>query len=188
VSFLDVIYNAVLNGFASQHSMSESLAAKVDAQGQQIAQILAILNEAPATNVIVGASITLIEGADMQAKKISKAAAIGDFQLLDNGTATATISFVDSVGEPTAPVAGATVATNVVSSDPGIVVALDSTGLVITVSPASPLPTPLPTGVTITATPTITNPDGTTVGPFTAVSQPIDLVAGGPAGASISLS
>jgi len=175
------IYAAIVNGFAGLKSQIESANAKLD-------QILAILNEQPATNVITGAQINLSEGANMQAKKLSKAAAIGDFQLLDNGTATATISFVDSVGEPTAPVAGATVATNVTSSDPGIVVALDSTGLVITVSPASPLPTPLPTGVTITATPTITNPDGSTLGPFTAVSQPIDLVAGGPAGASIALS
>jgi hypothetical protein len=171
------ILDRILSDVDSTRAIAESNAAKLD-------QILAILNEDP----ITGASITLTEGAKMLAKKASKAAAIGDFQLLDNGTATATISFVDSVGEPTAPVAGATVATNVTSSDPGIVVALDSTGLIITVSPASPLPTPLPTGVTITAVPTISNPDGSTLGPFTAVSQPIDLVAGGPAGASIALS
>jgi len=109
-----------------------------------------------------------------------------DFSLLDNGTATGTISFVDAVGEPTSPAAGATVSTTATSSDPGVTVSVDATGLVLAIAPANPLPNPLPTGVVITAAITITNTDGTVLN-FTATSTPIDVIAGGPAGASIAL-
>lgn len=109
-----------------------------------------------------------------------------DFVLSDAGTATGTISFVDSVGEPTVPVSGATVATNPVPSDPGVTVSVDATQLILTITPTTPLPTPLPTGVTITATVVISNPD-TSVITLTAVSAALDVVSGGPAGASISL-
>ena len=177
------ILDRILSDIDSTRAIAESNAAKLD-------QILAILNEQP-SDPIAGAQITLTEGAAMPAKAHAKAAVIGDFQLLDNGTATGTISFVDSVGEPTSPMAGATVGTNVTSSDPGIVPSLDSTGLIVTLAPASPIPNPLPTGVVVTCVVTITNPAGTTpatVGPFTVATQPVDLVAGGPAGASIVLS
>lgn len=160
----------------------------VQANSAKLDQILAILNEPDA---IAGAAITLGEGENSMAKitKHSGAkAVIGDFQLLDNGTALGTISFVDSVGEPTVPAAGATVSTSAVSSDPGITASVDATGLVLTLAPTQPLPVPLPTGVTVTATITITNTDGSVVGPFTATTVPIDLEAGGPAGASITLS
>ena len=188
MSMLDRILAAIVNGFAQQHSQIDAIANRQVSDSAKLDQILAILNEEPATNVIVGASITLSEGAQMIAKKASRAAVIGDFQLLDNGTATGTISFVDSVGEPTVPVAGATVATNVTSSDPGIVPSLDTTGLIVTLTPASPIPVPLPVGVVVTCVVTITNPDASVLGPFTVATQPVDLVAGGPAGASIVLS
>ena len=116
----------------------------------------------------------------------SNAKAKLDFVLSDAGTATGTIYFVDSVGEPTVPQTGATVGTNPTSSDPGVVVSVDSTGLILTISPASPLPNPLPVGVVISATIVITNPDSTTI-TLSAASAPVDVVAGGPAGASISL-
>lgn len=116
----------------------------------------------------------------------SNAKAKLDFVLVDNGTATGTISFVDSAGEATVPQTGATIDTNPASSDPGVVVSVDSTGLILTITPATPLPTPLPVGVTITATVLITNTDGTII-TLTATSAPLDVVAGGPAGASISL-
>jgi hypothetical protein len=165
----------------------EEVKQQLAADTQKLNQILNILLE-PAP--IAGAAITLQEGANMAVKKAAAKAAVADFQLLDNGTATGTISFVDAAGEPTTPQAGATVTTTLAVSDPDLSATIDTTGLVITIGVT--LVTPLPTlpilDITVTATINIANPDGTTVGPLTAVSQGIDLVAGGPAGASISLS
>lgn len=186
MSMLDRILAAVNKLQADLGIITLTLLAQGDqlqVNSQKLDRILSILLE-PAP--IAGAVITL--GGPMGSSKKAPLKASVDFQLADNGTATGTISFVDSVGEPTSPVSGATVATSPTSSDPGITVSVDSTGLILTIAPASPLPTPLPTDVIITASITITNPDGSTVGPFTATSQGIDLVAGGPAGASISLS
>jgi hypothetical protein len=166
VSYLDDIYAVELAN-----------AAKLD-------QILAILS---GPGSVAAAQISAWKGKNM-AKKAAKTAVVGDFQLLDNGTATGTISFVDSVGEPAVLQTGATVSTTVVSSDPDLTPTVDSTGLIITVAVSLQGEPPLPiSGITVTATVNISNPDGTTVGPLTAVSQGIDLVAGGPAGASISL-
>jgi hypothetical protein len=193
MSILDRIYAAVTDAWAQiaatltgQQGQITALQTAVDQANAKLDQIINILLE-PAP--IAGAAITLIEGANMAAKKLAVKAAVGDFQLLDNGTATGTISFVDAVGEPTSPQAGATVTTTLVSSDPDLTATIDSTGLVISiaVSLVTPLPTLPITDITVTATINITNPDGTTVGPLTAASQGIDLVAGGPAGASISL-
>lgn len=178
MNILAVIFAAITNGFAV-------LKAQVESNAQKLDEILAILNQVPATNVIAGAQITL--GAIMKTKNAAKAA-VGDFQLLDNGTATGTISFVDAAGEPAVLQPGATVVTTLAVSDPDLTATIDSTGLVISIAvslqgtPALPI-----TGITVTATVNVTNTDGTTVGPLTAVSQGIDLVAGGPAGASISL-
>lgn len=163
-----------------------NLAGGVAQANSKLDQILSILL-APAP--IAGAAITLTEGALQPMSKRLTSAAVGDFVLQDNGTATGTISFVDAVGEPTVPQTGATVSTTLVSSDPDLTPTIDSTGLVITVTVSLVgLPTLPINDITVTATITITNPDGSTIGPLTAVSQGIDLVAGGPAGASISLS
>jgi hypothetical protein len=185
MNILLLIYTAIVNGFAVLKSQIESANAKLD-------QILAILNESP-DSTLSGISITLTEGApnmSAHAHKLAVKAAITDFTINDDGTATGTISFIDKVGAQTGPPVGATVATNATSSDPGIVPSLDSTGLIVTLTPLNPAPTPLPTGVTVTAVTTVTNPDGTVQGPFTAVTVPIDLVADPDAlaGASISLS
>ena len=154
------------------------------ANAAKLDQILAILG---GPGSIAGIRISALKE-DNMGKKAAKTAVVGDFQLLDNGTATGTISFVDSVGEPATLQTGATVTTTVVSSDPDLTPTVDSTGLIITVAVSLQGLPPLPiSGITITATVSIANPDGTTVGPLTAVSQGIDLVAGGPAGASISL-
>jgi hypothetical protein len=170
-------------------SILDAIYAQELANGQMLAQVLAILNEVPATNVIAGAKITLIEGVNMATKKAVKNATVGDFQLLDNGTATGTISFVDSVGEPAVLQSGATVSTTLAVSDPDLTATIDSTGLVISIAVSLQGTPTLPiSDITVTATINISNPDGTAVGPLTAVSQGIDLVAGGPAGASISLS
>jgi hypothetical protein len=128
----------------------------------------------------------------MFTKHAASATATVDFTLADNGTATGTITFTDAAGYPTTAMPGATVATTLVTSNPALGATIDSTGLVIALAPVAPLPTPLPTDLTVTATINITNPAGTTpatVGPITATNaQGIDLVDGGPFGASISLS
>ena len=165
MSYLDLIYR-----------LEQSNSAKLD-------QILDILKGPPIAGAEVGA---WQEKTTMQKTRVLKAA-VGDFQLQDNGTATAPIGFVDSVGEPAVLQSGATVSTSLTSSDPNLTPTVDSTGLIITVTPS--LATPLPAlpilDITITATVTVTNPDASTIGPFTAVSDGIDLVAGGPAGAQI---
>jgi hypothetical protein len=185
MSKLDQIQNAITAGFALQKEASDALAIQVsDLQGSAN-QILAILNEAP-VSTIAGAQITLVEGANnmQQKKKLAKAGI--DFAILDNGSATGTISFVDTVGVTAVVPAGSTVATSATSSDPGVTVTVDTTGLVLTIAPTQPLASPLPVGVIITAAIVVTNTDGTSES-VTATSQAIDVDAGGPAGASISL-
>jgi hypothetical protein len=115
---------------------------------------------------------------NMDKNKATKAGV--DFQLLDNGTATATVSFVDSVGNPTVAPNGAAPAT-FTSSDPSI-----------TVSATGPLtatltPTALATGVIITASVVVTDPTG--VNPpvtLTGSGNPIDVVAGAASALSIA--
>jgi hypothetical protein len=145
-----------------------------------------VLNILTAPVPIAGTVITLEK--TKMTKKVKVGGTTLDLQILDTGTATGTISFVDSLGEPTVPETGANVSTSVTTSDPGAVASIDSTGLIITISLASPAPNPLPVGVTVTAVTTVSNPDGTTAGPFTAVSPAFDFQAGGPAGTQIVLS
>ena len=71
------------------------------AQLDSITQTLQLILSAvagPATPA--GVVIILTEGALKNMAKKAAGAAV-DFQILDNGTATATLSFVDSLGEPT---------------------------------------------------------------------------------------
>jgi hypothetical protein len=107
-----------------------------------------------------------------------------DFTLLDSGKALATISFVDAAGLPTTSQAGASIATVWNSNNSGVVVVGRADGLNADVSPATP--PVLVSGAVITAGTTITNPDGTIIGPLPASGNPIDVVAGGPAGMSIA--
>jgi hypothetical protein len=167
-------------------SILDAIYAQALSSSANLDQILSILNEVPATNVIAGAKIGPWEVKSMAKAKAVHSAVVGDFQLQDNGTATAPITFTDAVGEPAVLQSGATVSTTLVSSDPDVSASIDSTGQVVTISVTlvSPLPTLPITGITITSTSTITNTDGTTAGPFSATSGPVDLNAGGPAGAT----
>ena len=176
------IFAAIQSGFAAQKSDSDALAAAVQLQSSQLAQILAILTE---PDPIAGADLTF-EGNMSKLHHTSKGKL--KFVLNDNGTATGTISFVDAAGAHTAPAAGATIATTVTSSDPGVTATVDATGLIVTVAPASPLPDPLPQGVVISASVTITDTDGTVLGPFSCddSKDPLNVTAGGPAGATIT--
>lgn len=182
MSILDRILSAINAGFARQQTASNALAEQVQVQGAALAQILAILNE-PAP--IDGVTLTFKENDMSKLHSTSKGKM--KFVLNDNGSATGTISFTDSVGVPTAPAAGASVSTTVTSSDPGVAVAVDATGLIVTATPVTPIPSPIPTGVIVTAVVTVTNADGTVLGPFTCddSADPLNVTATGPAGASI---
>jgi hypothetical protein len=175
VSILDRILTATNNGFAA-------LATQRDLDSARLDQILAILNE---PDPIAGADIHFEEN---MSKLHHSSKGKLKFVLNDNGTATGTISFVDAAGAATTPAAGATIATTVTSSDPGVTASVDATGLIVSVAPASPLPSPLPLGVVISASVTITNTDGTVLGPFPCddSKDPLNVTAGGPAGATIT--
>lgn len=92
-----------------------------------------------------------------------------DFQLKDDGSATATLTPVDAAGLDAAMPAGATVPVWV-SSNAAVVVTAAADGMTAAVKPS--VPPVLVTGVTITATATLA--DGTTV--LTGTSDPIDVV------------
>lgn len=179
MGILDAIYGGVTALFRGQ----EKLAKAVQSNSDKLDQIIKILTEEPP---IAGAEINF-EESEMKPLHHSAKGKL-KFVLNDNGTATGTISFLDSVGVPTAPAAGATVATTATSSDPGVTASVDATGLIVTAAPASPLPSPLPQGVVISCSVSITNTDGSVLGPFTCddSADPLNVTAGGPAGASIT--
>lgn len=186
MSILDRILNAISAGFAwqaqaiaEQQRELEEISQVVKSNAGKLDQIIGYLTE-PAP--IAGAELIFKEN-DMS--KLHKGKM--KFVLNDNGSATGTISFTDSVGVPTAPAAGASVSTTVTSSDPGVTVAVDATGLIVTATPVTPIPSPIPTGVIVTAVVTVTNADGTVLGPFTCddSADPLNVTATGPAGASI---
>jgi hypothetical protein len=136
----------------------------------EVGKILEILTPPPP----VAFRVTLTEGEDHMAKAVN---ATMDFQLLDNGSATATLTPIDSVGEPTTLPAGVVPAWS--SSDPAVVVVPAADGMSAALAPASP--PVLATGVVITASATL--PSGAAI---TGSGNPIDVVAGGPAGFSIA--
>ena len=118
------------------------------------------------------------ERENLMAQKAVKASL--DFQLLDSGQATATLSPVDAADIPTTLPAGTPVPTWT-SSDPGITVTAAADGMSATVAPASP--PVMVTAAVITATTTLAS--GTVL---TGTSDPIDVVGGGPTGFKIALS
>lgn len=190
MSILDRILNAIGVGFAwqtqalaMQQREIEEISQVVKSNGAKLDQIIGYLTE-PAP--ITGATLTF-EETDMS-KLHHNSKGKMKFVLNDNGTATGTIAFTDSVDVPTTPAAGASVSTTVTSSDPGVTVSVDATGLVVTATPVTPIPTPIPTGVVVTAVITITNADGTVIGPLTCdnSADPLNVTAGGPAGATIT--
>ena len=154
----------------------------VMAANQQIAnailanekQILSLLTPPPVAGII----ITFEEGEDMVTR------ATLDIQIPDDGskTVTANLGFVDKVGAATQPVPNATVATTAAMSDPSLAASVDTTGTVITISvvPFTTPPATLPTGVTLSASTTITNLDNTVLGPFSATGSVAMDVAAGP--------
>lgn len=177
------ILDGIYAGIAALLRGQAKLAAAVQSDSDKLDQILKILTAEPP---IAAAEIQFEETEMAKVSHGSKGRL--KFVLNDNGTATGTISFVDAVGAPTQPAAGATIATTVSSSDPGVTVSVDATGLIVTAAPATPLPSPLPQGVIVTASVTITNTDASVLGPFTCSNSadPLNVTAGGPAGATIT--
>ena len=160
-----------------------------DVQFANLAAELQTIIEAVEIRPVAGVVITFEqEGESNMPQKVLKAAL--DIQVPDDGSkpSVATLSFVDRVGVPTTPVAGATVATTATMSDPSIVATVSPDGLTITMVPApAPLPVPLPTGITLSVSVTITNPDGSVIGPLTATgSTALDLVTSAIGGVQIA--
>ena len=103
-----------------------------------------------------------------------------DFQMFDNGQALATLTIVDAKGIPTVmPPGSQGIAWS--SSDPAIVVSPSEDQMSAILTPVDP--PVLAQNVVITAQSTL--PDTTVI---TGTTQPIDVVAGGPAGFKITLS
>lgn len=113
-------------------------------------------------------------------KKVVKAAAKAavDFQILDNGTATATATPVDALGELTTLPVGSPAPTWTVQDSTNATstfltltpVTSDPTGLTqtITVTLPTPPPSPLPTGLVVSVT----------AGTISGSGNPIDIVPG----------
>jgi hypothetical protein len=99
-----------------------------------------------------------------------------DLQLPDSGTGTASLAFVDAAGLPATLPSGTIPVWS--SSNPAIVVTPAADGLSAQFGPSTP--PVLATGVVITAVTTL--PSGTVI---TATGQPIDVVGGGPTGATM---
>ena len=190
----DLVRNALVGQSKLESQVQNcqaTIAGQLEAQQNILVQMTATLAKIqkavlyePGPPVAAVLTVRTIGDETMQ-NKVLKAAQ--DLQLLDSGSAVATITFVNSVGEPTTAAAGATVATVWNSSDPGVAVTGRADGLNADVKPTITDPNAaLPTGVTLSASTTITNLDGTVLGPFTSTGDPIDVVAGGPPGTKIT--
>ncbi len=105
-----------------------------------------------------------------------------------DGSATATLGFVDDTGMVTSLPSGATFAAPWVSSDPGLVAtpSTDQLSAKLTVAPGQKTPV---SGATVAAGPgQVTNADGSAGATLPAVtSETVNIVAGGPAGMTIVL-
>ena len=162
---LETILTAVLGVRQTQSEQNLELAeiqAALAAQNQTLQTLLAILQ--PPTPEPASFDITFERDNAMATKR----KATVDFQLLDNGTATATLTPVDAAGNPTPMQTGTTVPVWT-SSNPAITVVAAADGMSATLTP-----TGLATGVIITATATLA--DGVTT--ITGSGNPIDVVAG----------
>ena len=166
--------------FPTRTAELKEILLKIEAQQIQILAAIAQITPPPAKTF----KITFSNGVTNMVKN---AKASLDFQLADNGTATATISFFDAANLPTNLAAGQTASVPTwTPSASSVVVTPAATGLTAVVAPATP--PVLATDVTITvSTITITNSDGTTISLPAVTSDGIDVVGSAVAGFSISL-
>lgn len=131
----------------------------------------------------VGFVITITTGESQMADKLAKFGKM-KLDILDNGTAKAVASPVDSVNIPTTLPTGTSTPVWT-ASDPGVVIApdpSDPTGLTALISPATP--PVLVNAFTVTVDAVL--PDGSTH--ITQTSSPNNVVAGGPTGFQITVS
>jgi hypothetical protein len=122
-----------------------------------------------------------------QGEIIMAKAARGKLKLniLDNGTATATLGLLDAAGLSTSLPAGSTIAVTWVVSATSIVATPSADQMSAALAPSSP--PALASGVTVSASGVITNTDGTTITIPSVSSEALNIIAGGPAGFSISV-
>jgi hypothetical protein len=171
----------------------DAITAKVDALAKtqtileaQLVQILALVAPPlPTQFVLTLTSNSPTEGEPPMAGKMKQAI---DFQLLDNGTAKATLTTVDAAGEPAVIPSTSTLAAPAwSSSSPGLVITPAADGLSATIAPS--VPPVLVTDAIITVGPaTLTDASGNVTTIAGVSSEGIDVIAGGPSGFQISLS
>lgn len=177
---------------AGQFTQIEQQITSLQQQLESTAAQLQTIIEAVTVPPIAGVVVTISQqgAANMNVSRAVKAGL--DLQIPDDGSkpTKGTITFVDKVEQPTNPVAGATVATVATLSDPSLVATVSADGLTVAVVPAAPtaFSGPLPiTGITLSVSVTITNPDGTTIGPLPATATPaMDLVTSAIGGVQIA--
>jgi hypothetical protein len=107
-----------------------------------------------------------------------------DLQLPDQGSGTATLTFVDAAGLPATIPPTSTATTTWSSSNPAIVVTPNATNPLMAAFAPS-VPPVLATAVVLTAAVSITDPTLPAIS-LTATGQPIDVVSGGPAGVQMT--
>ena len=193
-NILDSLFEIVAHGQARDKAAHEEILAALRRIDVKQDRILSILNESPPiaeAEIVFNNTNTEKENINTMSsltKQTNKPKGKLKFVLADNGTATGTISFVDAVSAPTSPASGATVATTLTSSSPAIGFTTDPTGLIVTATPVTPPVLPLATGVIVTASVTVTNTDGSVLGPFSCdnSADPMNVTATGPTGASIA--
>ena len=175
--------NALLTALDGYHTDTTALLNQVLSNQQTILNneqhIVALLTPPVVTGIVV-----IFEKGEHMSKTVGASI---DIQVPEDGSqnATAIIGFVDKNAFPTQPVAGATVATVATMSNPALVATVDPTGLNITIAPS--VPPVAATGVTLSVSVTITNPDGTTIGPLTATGTPaLDVTGGAVAAITVS--
>jgi hypothetical protein len=155
----------------------------------------AFKSQLASTNVVLAAILQALTPPPPVAFKITftgvnsmvkNAKATLDFQLADNGTATATISFVDAAGLPTSLASGQTASVPTwTPSANSLAVTPAANGLTAVVAPATP--PVLATDVTIAVSAiTITNPDQSTIVLPAVTSDGIDVVNSAVGGFAIS--
>lgn len=141
-----------------------------------------------------GFSVTTVTNNDKKEKGNLESMTKSKFQgrmkldIHDNGTATATLGFVDAAGLAIATLpAGSTLPPPPwATSDPGLVLTPAADGLSCLISPSAP--PVLVTGAVVTAGPdTYTDPTGNQLAFSSVSTEPLNVVAGGPAGFSIEV-
>lgn len=165
--------NKLLTELIADQKVLISINERIEANTQML---LAILTPAPPAKFIITYRTDLNSTGEQQ--HMSALTATLDFDLLDSGTATATLTVVDAAGLTTTLPAGTPVPTWVTSS-PAIVLTPAPDGMSAAISPSTP--PVLATGVVITVTTTLAT--GTVI---TGTGQPIDVIGGGPTGFLIS--